>query len=72
MSKVFAQLAPKYNGKITCIEVDVNLKENFSLIDKYRVMTIPTSILLDNVGSVKDKETGFIPIREMQEKLDEI
>lgn len=72
MGKVFAQLKPLYSDKITLIEVDISIKENNPLIDKYQVLTIPTSVLVDNMGSVKEKDTGFISAHDMLAKLDKL
>lgn len=72
MSKVFAQLQPEFENEIVSVEVDVNTEENFSLLDRYEVMTIPTSILIDSNGSIQEKFSGYYSPEQMKEKLKNI
>lgn len=72
MGKVFAKLAPKFETKIVCLEVDVNTEANYPILDRFKILTIPTSVLIDNNGIVKERISGVLLEKEMEEKLFEI
>lgn len=69
MGKVFAQLTPMYNNIIS-VEVDVGLEKNYPLIDRYSVLSIPTSIIIDKNGNIIDKFSGVYTLQQMKSKLE--
>lgn len=72
MSKVFAQVTPSFKGKIVSLEVDVNTKENYPLLDQFKIMTIPTSVLVTSKGQVLEKFSGVVSPTDMTKKLDHL
>lgn len=69
MSKVFAQVTPDYKDTLVYLESDVNAKESFTLVDRFKIMTIPTSVLIDAQGNVKEKFSGYYSPEQMKEKI---
>lgn len=67
MAPVIAELADEYNGvfKIGKLNVD----ENPKTAEQYRVMSIPTMIILKN-GTAVDTVVGAVPKKTLQDKLE--
>ncbi len=70
LDKVMKEIYPKYNDKITLVEVQVQEDSDFTKkqIEKYDVSLVPTLIILDSKGKKLNKIEGFIE----KEKLDKI
>jgi thioredoxin 1 len=56
IAPILEQLQPEYEGKVEIIKVDVDAEENLAM--RYKVMSIPTLLLLKN-GKVIAQTMGF-------------
>lgn len=65
IAPVLEQLQPVYEGKVNMIKVDVDAEENLAM--RYKVMSIPTILLLKD-GKVVGQTMGFQP-KAMLEKF---
>jgi len=67
VAPIIAELAEEYDGvfKIGKLNVD----EQPGTAQKYRVMSIPTLLIIKN-GNVVDQIVGALPKKALQEKLD--
>lgn len=69
MKPVLKKIASEYEG---VVEVQVlEIKEYLAEAQKYRVMLIPTQILLDPQGDVQWQHVGFIPKESLELVLHE-
>lgn len=71
MNKVFKEIFPKYQGKITLTEIQVQDRNSFNeeQIKKYNVTLVPTIILLNSKGQQVKRIEGAIPKQEMDNYL---
>lgn len=60
------ELAEKYEGK--AIVGKINVDENDEISTEYRVRNIPTVIFIKD-GELKDRTVGFVPMSELEAKL---
>lgn len=62
MNQVMKEIFPKYQGKITLIEIPVQDRNSFNeeQIKKYKVTLVPTIILLDSTGKQIKRIEGAI------------
>ena len=60
------EIAREYQGKIKVVKIDVD--ENPETTIKYRIKGLPT-IIFFNQGEVKDKVTGAVSKKVLEEKL---
>lgn len=62
MNQVMKEIFPKYQGKITLIEIPVQDRNSFNeeQIKKYKVTLVPTIILLDSTGKQVKRIEGAI------------
>ena len=69
MSPVVDELSREYEGRLKVGKVNVD--ENTNVAQQYRVMSIPT-ILLIKTGQVVDQVVGAVPKAQLTGKIDSI
>lgn len=71
MNKVFKEIFPKYAGKITLTEIQVQDQNayNQEQIKKYNVTLVPTIILLNSKGQQVKRLEGEVPKAQMDSYL---
>ncbi|MFT4144830.1 MAG: thioredoxin [Mobilitalea sp.] len=67
VAPIVTELASEYDGVVKIGKLNVD--EEPETAGKYRVMTIPTLLILKN-GSVVDTIVGAVPKKALQEKLE--
>lgn len=60
------ELAEKYEGQ--AIVGKINVDENDEISSEYRVRNIPTVIFIKG-GELKDRTVGFVPLSELEAKV---
>ncbi len=68
LSPVVAQIAEENEGKIKVGKVNVDEEQNLAM--KFRIVSIPTLVLVEN-GKVVKTEVGFLPKSEVQRMIEE-
>ncbi|TCK86762.1 thioredoxin [Natranaerovirga hydrolytica] len=66
MSPVIDELAQDFEGKAKVGKLNVD--QNGTIAQKYKVMSIPTLLLIKN-GEVVDTMVGAIPKQQLEEKI---
>lgn len=66
MAPVIEQLSNEYQGKAKIGKLDVD--QNGMTAQKYRVMSIPTILLIKN-GQVVDTVVGAVPKQHLEDKI---
>ena len=51
--------------------IDIQSEEGCDIVDKYKVRTVPTLILVDNEGNVLKKHSGLLSVQELKEFCNE-
>ena len=71
MNKIFKEIMPKYENKITLTEIQVQDKNAFNdeQIKKYDVTLVPTIILLNSNGAQVKRIEGAVSKEEMEKCL---
>lgn len=69
MSPVIDELSKEYEGKAKIGKLNVD--ENGSIAQKYKVMNIPTMLLIKD-GKVMDTVVGAVPKQQIEAKLKSI
>lgn len=71
MNKIFKEIFPKYEGKITLTEIQVQDQSSFNQeqIKKYNVTLVPTIILLNSQGKQVKRLEGEVPKEQMDSYL---
>ena len=69
MSPVVDELSRDYEGRLKVGKVNVD--ENTNVAQQYRVMSIPTILLIKN-GQVVDQVVGAVPKAQLTGKIDSI
>jgi len=71
MNKIFKEIFPKYEGKITLTEIQVQDNNSFNQeqIKKYNVTLVPTIILLNSQGKQVKRLEGEVPKDQMDSYL---
>ena len=69
MSPVVDELSREYEGRLKVGKVNVD--ENTIVAQQYRVMSIPTILLIKN-GQVVDQVVGAVPKAQLTGKIDSI
>ena len=69
MSPVVDELSREYEGRLKVGKVNVG--ENTNVAQQYRVMSIPTILLIKN-GQVVDQVVGAVPKAQLTGKIDSI
>ncbi len=72
MHEIFKQLKPKYSGKVKFIEVDVNDRANFKLVQQYKLQYVPTNFIVDSQGNTSYHNVGVIALDRLQAELDRV
>ncbi|QUI25566.1 thioredoxin [Vallitalea pronyensis] len=67
MAPVIDELAVKYEGKAKIGKLNVD--QNGETAQKYRVMSIPTMLLIKN-GKVVDTVVGAVPKQQLESKIE--
>ncbi|MCT4545032.1 MAG: thioredoxin [Vallitalea sp.] len=67
MAPVIDELAKKYEGKAKIGKLNVD--QNGETAQKYRVMSIPTMLLIKN-GEVIDTVVGAVPQQQLESKIE--
>lgn len=67
LGPVIDEVALEYDGKIKVGKV--NIDEQGALAQQYRVMTIPTVMIMKN-GEVVDKNVGAVSLETMEDFID--
>lgn len=60
--KMLAKEFEKYNLSINVKEVDV--EEDFELVEKYKIKSVPTTILIDDNGNENKRWIGTFNVKE--------
>jgi thioredoxin-like negative regulator of GroEL len=61
------RLAPELDGRVEVREVDV--AENPTLAQRFKVMSLPTTVVLDGEGRARAVNAGFAPAQVLQRQL---
>ena len=69
MSPVVDELSKEYEGRVKVGKLNVD--ENTNVAQQYRVMSIPTILLIKN-GEVVDQVVGAVPKAQLSGKIDSI
>lgn len=71
MNKIFKEIFPKYEGKITLTEIQVQDNNSFNQeqIKKYNVTLVPTIILLNSQGKQVKRLEGEVDKNQMDNYL---
>ena len=71
MNKIFKEIFPKYEGKITLTEIQVQDDNSFNQeqIKKYNVTLVPTIILLNSQGKQVKRLEGEVEKNQMDNYL---
>lgn len=64
---VIEEVSKEYAGKIKVVKVNVD--DNQNLATKYNIMSIPTTLLIEN-GKVKAMQVGAIPKETLKKWVD--
>ncbi|MFR1671520.1 MAG: thioredoxin family protein [Candidatus Gastranaerophilaceae bacterium] len=74
MNKVFKEIFPQFENKITLTEIQVQDKNSFNdqQIAKYHVTLVPTIILINSKGQQVERIEGAIPKARMEKYLKEL
>ena len=66
MSKELAKLKD-----IEIVDYDATDENNVEILDKYKVLSIPTIVIVDSEGNIVSKFGGIVPIEKIKEVLNE-
>ena len=71
---VVKEVFPNYTDRVALTEINVqnNASSVQTIIKKYKVKLVPTSIFVDNEGNIKNKVEGFINKTDLENYLNEI
>lgn len=71
VEKVFKELLPKYQDKITYTEIIVDKRDdmNNNMIKKYNVQLVPTIIMLNSDGSQYKRIESALPKEQMEKYI---
>lgn len=74
MNKVFKEIFPQFQNKITLTEINVQDKNKYTQeqIAKYNVTLVPTIILLNSQGVQVQRIEGAIPKARMEKYLKDL
>lgn len=61
------RLAPALDGRVTVREIDVAVEP--TLAQQFRVMSLPTTVVVDGDGRARAVNTGFAPAPVLQRQL---
>jgi thioredoxin-like negative regulator of GroEL len=64
------RIQESYGDKVTVIEVDAPCQP--ALTERYRVLTVPTTIVLDAGGKAHAVNYGFANVRRLRQQVDEM
>lgn len=67
LAPVIDEIAEDYDGKLKVAKI--NIDEQIELAQEYKIMTIPTVLLMKN-GEVIAKNYGAVPAEEMEDFID--
>lgn len=68
MEPVVSDLEKKHGNKISVTVL--NVYENMEKAEKYGVRVVPTILLLDGAGDVLERVEGYMPLSEIEKKLE--
>ncbi|MCT4596566.1 MAG: thioredoxin [Vallitalea sp.] len=69
MAPVIDELAKQYEGKAKVGKL--NVEQNGEIAQKYKVMSIPTMLLIKD-GKVVDTVVGAVPKQQLESKIDSV
>lgn len=71
LNEVMVKVYPKYSEDIILTEVQVQNNDKYTndQIAKYNVSLVPTMILLDKKGNKLEKIEGFLPEKDLENKM---
>lgn len=72
MAPVLEDLKKEFDGQFAVEFIDVSLKENAALAEKYKAGTIPLQIFLDADGKELWRHTGFFSREDILSKWKEL
>lgn len=74
LEKVFNEVFPQYTNKIVLKKIDVTQKDNYtkSMISKYKVNLVPTTVFLDKEGNVVKRIEGTMEPQILESHLKEL
>lgn len=61
------EIKPKYNDRVDIMRVDVH--KGRELVQKFKVLSVPTVILCSQTGDVLLRKSGEIKIKELEEAI---
>lgn len=74
LEKVFNEVFPQYTNKIVLKKIDVTQKNSYtkSMISKYNVNLVPTTVLLNKAGNVVSRLEGTMEPQVLENHLKEL
>lgn len=74
VERVFKELLPKYEDKITYTEIIVDNRDDMknNMIKKYKVTLVPTIIMLNSDGSQHKRIESSLPKEQMEAYIKEL
>jgi thioredoxin 1 len=69
MKPVLKEIKKEYKGKVNVVFYDVWTKAGKPYAEKYKIMSIPTQVFLDENGKEYFRHTGFFPKKEIDKIL---
>lgn len=69
---VFDKVAEKYKGKVDFQHIDADDEKNKALVDKYKVMSLPTIVFVDKTGKTVDTKNKVLTEAELIQQTDSL
>lgn len=66
--KVMSKELAKLKG-IEIVDYDATDENNVEILDKYKVLSIPTIIVVDDKGDIINRFGGIVPIEKIKEVI---
>ena len=67
---VFDKVAEKYKGKVDFQHIDAEAEKHKALVDKYKVMTLPTIVFVDKSGNTVVTKNKVLSEAELIQQTD--
>jgi thioredoxin 1 len=69
MEPILEEIKKEYKGKVNVVFYDVWTEAGRPYAEKYKIMSIPTQVFLDENGKEYFRHTGFFPKKEIDKVL---
>ncbi len=69
---MFDKVAEKYKGKVDFQHIDADDEKNKALVDKYKVMSLPTIVFVDKTGKTVDTKNKVLTEAELIQQTDSL